>query len=377
MLSLPVLKTPILRMGNLKEENFNIYFQPDSAALVRESATPKIIQHKDSAVVDKSEKLGGNTEVKVSSNFQTSSRQVLGTDRVSYSNDTIFELSSLGSFDFTLRGQVFSERNYSNNLFKVTTPLISKRESDSYNAFSGKVFVESTESKLVTVNSREKLINHFPFNSWLLFGLILLLSSSLILFRRYNEKFFGLILLSAFNIREAGRFFISKTNLYQQILAITNTLFVSSICLAVFNYLTLVSPTFDSSVKSFVIIAAVVIGYLLYRNILILLFSMVSNLREFFSTLSFHHFIFNFIITLFLLFFGVLSTYLPFEFRVFPLYASLIIVIILFILRTIRTLRLFILNRFSIFYWFLYFCALELVPLAFLFYGFKRLVIIA
>ena len=367
-------------MGNLKEGNFNNYFQPDSTSLLRDTrdrAIHKTLQHKDSTVVDhiKTEKL--ESKENVSSKVQYSSRQVLGSERVSYSNDTLFELPIVGSYDFTLRGSIFLESNYANNLFKATSPLISKKESYNFNAFSGRPFVEVVDNKSNDTYPIEKPIVHFPFNSWLLFGLILFLSASIILFRRYNEKFFGLILLSAVNIREAGRFFISKTSLYQQILAITNTLFVSSLCLAIFNYLTLVSSTFDSTVKSFLIIAAVIIGYLLYRTILLSIFSVVSNLREFFSSLSFHHFIFNFIITLFLLFFGVLSTYLPFEFRLIPLYGSFVVVFILLILRSIRSFRLFILNRFSIFYWFLYFCALELVPLAFLFYGFKRLVIIA
>ncbi|SDB86862.1 DUF4271 domain-containing protein [Williamwhitmania taraxaci] len=367
-------------MGNFAEDSFNICFQADSTQVVQNAgdSTTKLVHLKDSPVVKKKEqRIEHLDSSKATSVVQSKYKPVFETPQTSYANDTIFELPTVGDFGSTLQGSVFLVENYSNNLFKGATPLVSKRQSYSFNEFSGRVFTEVAGKENNTMLSAGKPIKHFVFNSWLLFILIITLSASMILFRRYFQKYFGLILLSAINIREAERFFDSKTSLYQRILFITNSLLIGSICLAVFNYLTLVSDTFDSSVKSFLIIALVVIAYLGYRNILLSSFAVVSDLRDFFSSLSFHHFVFNFIITLFLLFFGVLSTYLPFEFRILPLYGSLIIASMLLIMRALRSLRLFILHRFSIFYWFLYFCALELMPLAFLFYGLKRLVIIA
>jgi len=392
-------------MGNLKEENFHLYYQQDSVLLKRvqsDSTLLKPAQIKDpidlshrgkgdsvvsntASVLDsnyaikKTEKSKAKTAVLENSisGVKTGSTPVLGSDRVSYSADTIFELPIVGSYDFTIKSKVLLDGSSSSNLFKVTSPMVSIRESDNFNAFSGRTYYETTNNQSNSLEYIEKPIPHFSFNTWLLFGLIVSLSASIILFRRYNEKVFGLILLSAINIREAERFFTSKTSLYRRILAITNTLFISSVCLAIFNYLTLVFSSFESTVKSFFILGAVVLGYLIYRNLLLSVFSVVSNRRDFFSSLSFHHFIFNFLMTLMLLFFGVLSTYLPYELRLFPLYGSFFGVIILLIMRSIRSFHVFILNRFSIFYWILYFCALELVPLAFLFYGLKRLVIIA
>ena len=369
-------------MRNLNEGNTAYYFQQDSLSTKRDSGVGSL--HKGSTV--KSSAATAKTDLgqenKSSLNDSSAvapvaSNRVLGSEQVIYSNDTLFKLPSVGSLDYTLKSKVFSEDNYSTNLFRDSKPLVSRKESYDFNVFSGRVFVEVADNKSDNVSYAEKPLMTFSFNSWWFFGLIFIISAGLVFFRRYYEKFFGLILLGAVNIREAERFFSSKTSHYSRILGITNALFVGSVCVAIFNYLALVSSTFESTAKSFCIIAAVVLGYLLYRNILLALFSLVSNLREFFSSLSFHHFIYNFIITLFLLLFGLLSTYLPFEFRLFPLYGSLIVVIILLVLRSIRVLHLFILNRFSIFYWILYFCALELVPLAFLLYGFKRLVIIA
>jgi len=301
----------------------------------------------------------------------------LGIGDVVYSNDTLFRLPTIGTFDFTLSQRTLTQEQYSNNLFRFPIHLVSKRQSVNFDKYSGQVFVDVVNShhniNTLSVDSRSPL----SISSWWLFVVMVVISGIYVAFQRIYGRFFNLLFLGSINIREAERFFSSKTSHYSRILAISNILLVASLGLAIFNYLSQISTAFDANIKSFSILILIIVGYLLYRNILVSLFSFVSNLKEFFSTLSFHNFIFNFVITLILLLSAILSAYLPLELRLFPLYISLLIISIILILKTIRILKLFILNRFSIFYWILYFCALELLPLAFLIYGFKRLVIIA
>lgn len=318
-----------------------------------------------------------NSSTDISNASSGSSRRDLGAGDVVYSNDTLFRLPVFWNFDFTLSQRTLSHEQYSNNLFRFPIHLVSKRQSVNFDKYSGQVFVNTNDSQCInntlSVDSRSSL----AINSWWLFLVIVVISGIYVVFQRIYGRFFNLLFLGSINIHEAERFFSSKTSHYSRILAISNILLVASLGLAIFNYFSQISAAFTADLKSFSLLILIIVGYLLYRNILLSLFSFVSNLKEFFSTLSFHNFIFNFVITLILLLSAILSAYLPLELRLFPLYISLIIIVIILILKTIRVLKLFILNRFSIFYWILYFCALELVPLAFLIYGFKRLVIIA
>jgi len=362
-------------------ENIISYFEQDTTVVVKrttDSSASKTVLRKNT---DSSGRVAApartNSANGVLVNQPVSSKTILGSNPTVSSSDTVFQLSGTGSFDYVLTGRVLNHENFAFDALHANTEFVSKSQSEQFNKFSERVFVETPDNK-----SDRSFLAYKPAllsagSSWWLFGLIITISIVFVWFRNYYEKFFGLLFLGSVNIREAERFFSSKTSHYKRILWITTGLLITSLGLIIFNYLSITSGVFVSSIYSYLLIVAAIIGYLAYRNILLSLFSIVSNLRDFFSSLSFHNFIYNFVITLILLLFGVLSNYLPYEWRIFPLYGCLIFVVILLIFRSIRTLRLFIFNRFSIFYWILYFCALELLPLAFLIYGFKRLVIIA
>lgn len=362
-------------------ENIISYFVQDTTIVVgrtTDSSASKTVQRKNTDSSGRSEIPARTNSVnEVLVNQPASSKTILGSNPTSSSSDTVFQLSGIGSFDYILTSRVLNHENLAFDALFSNTEFVSKSQSEHFNRFSGRVFIETPNNQNYNVYSTYKSTLLSAGSSWWLFGLIITISIVFVWFRNYYEKFFGLLFLGSVNIREAERFFSSKTSHYKRILWITTGLLICSFGLIIFNYLSIASSVFVSSINSYLLIVAAIIGYLAYRNILLSLFSIVSNLRDFFSSLSFHNFIYNFVITLTLLFFGVLSNYLPYEWRLFPLYGCLFIVIILLIFRSIRTLRLFIFNRFSIFYWILYFCALELLPLAFLIYGFKRLVIIA
>ncbi len=301
----------------------------------------------------------------------------LGSNAVSSSSDTIFRLPELGSLDYTFNSEILNQSSFAKALDLGDFVFTSKKESELFNSSNQKVFTES-----VVRQNNNSILRFQPAElssgtSWWIFALIFTISALFIWFKIHYEKFFSLFFSGTLNIREAERFFSSKTSHFKRILGFTTGIMVCSLGLVIFSYFSISSNIFVANLSSYILIVGLILGYLIYRNVLGSLISVVSAEREFHDSLSFHNFIFNFVITLFLLFFGILSYYLHYEWRLFPLFGCLFVVIILLVFRSIRTIRLFILNRFSIFYWILYFCALELVPLAFLIYGFKRLVIIA
>jgi len=362
-------------------ENSIFSFEQDSAVVVKQTAD----SFAGKTIKRKSEDSSARIVAPARSNFRSAvletqpatSITILGSKPISSPSDTVFQLSAIGSFDYILTARVLNHERLPFDALSVNTELISKSQSEQFNRFSGRVFIETLNNQHDNTHSTYQQTLLSAGSCWWLFGLIITISIVFVWFRNYYEKFFSLLFLGSVNIREAERFFSSKTSHYKRILWITTGLLICSFGLVIFNYLSIASGVFESTINSYLLIIAAIIGYLTYRNILLSLISIVSNLRDFFSSLSFHNFIYNFVITLILLFFGVLTNYLPIEWRLFPIYGCLLIVIIILVFRSIRTLRLFIFNRFSIFYWILYFCALELLPLAFLIYGFKRLVIIA
>ena len=228
----------------------------------------------------------------------------LGMGDIVYSNDTLFRLPAIGNLDFTLSHRTLTQEQYNSNLFRFPIHLVSKRESVNYDKYSGQVFVNVVNNQHNNAFSSVVPRSPLSISAWWLFIVLIIISGIYVAFQRIYGRFFNLLFLGSINIREAERFFSSKTSHYSRILAVSNFLLVSSLGLAIFNYLSQISTVFEADFKSFSILLLIIISYLLYRNILLLLFSFVSNLKEFFSTLSFHNFIFNFVITIILLFFG-------------------------------------------------------------------------
>ena len=255
-------------------------------------------------------------------------------------------------------------------------PVYTSRQ-DCYNfgPFSQKVFVEQNDVRGI-LGPIKALQQNGLHDGWF-FSIIFLLVVGFASFKLFYGKFFALIVAGALNSREAARFYSSKMSQYSQIKIITYSILLIGIGILAFNFLHLFDLNFTASISSLGYLIAVTAVYMFYRNIVGSLIRLISNEQEYFQLHDYNLFIYNFIITLIVIISAFLSIYLPSSEQVLPILIGISLSLIVLIFRTIRSFQLFIRNRFSIFYWILYFCALEVLPLAGLYFGFKRLVIIA
>ncbi len=288
--------------------------------------------------------------------------------------DTTFFLPSLATYNGINAHSVLLVD--SNLVSRYNEPAFSSR-SDCYNygPYSQEVFVEQKPTFHNSGNA--KPLEEASIHSGWFFSVIFLLVVGFTSFRLFYGKFFSLILAGVFNSREAERFYSSKTNQFPQIKIITYSILILGIGVLAFNFLNLHNPTFSATFSSLGYLVAITAVYMFYRNIVGSLIRVISDEQEYFQLHDYNLFIYNFVITLIVILSGFFSTYLPTGEQMFPIILGVIISSIVLVFRTIRSFRLFIRNRFSIFYWILYFCALEVLPLAGLYFGFKRLVIIA
>lgn len=125
---------------------------------------------------------------------------------------------------------------------------------------------------------------------------------------------------------------------------------------------------------SFIRDLGIFLAYLLFLGSITVLFflkklvmSVVANIsrrKDLFDELKFSHQIFCTAIALSLFPLQVIASYSDFSVASIFIYTSIYLVIILLILYSVRSLRLFLSYRVSFFFWFLYFCTLEMLPVA-------------
>ncbi|HUX53720.1 MAG TPA: DUF4271 domain-containing protein [Williamwhitmania sp.] len=258
--------------------------------------------------------------------------------------------------------------------FKLSV-FSSRQDCYNFGPFSQNVFVEQKDERSILgpIKPLEQNGLHDGWFFFIIFSVVVGFAS----FKLFYGKFFALIVAGAFNSREAVRFYSSKMSQYPQIKIITYTILLAGIGLLAFNFLHLFDLNFTASISSLGYLIAVTAVYMFYRNIIGSMIRLISNEQEYFQLHDYNLFVYNFIITLIVIISVFLSIYLPLNEQVLPILIGISLSLIVLIFRTIRSFQLFIRYRFSIFYWILYFCALEVLPLAGLYFGFKRLVIIA
>lgn len=88
----------------------------------------------------------------------------------------------------------------------------------------------------------------------------------------------------------------------------------------------------------------------------------VSRNNELFQELSFNHFVFYALFALSIFPLQIIASYTTKSASLFFIQLSIYIISIILVLFTVRTLRLFLSHRVSFFFWFLYFCTLEILP---------------
>lgn len=88
----------------------------------------------------------------------------------------------------------------------------------------------------------------------------------------------------------------------------------------------------------------------------------VTRNKQLFSELTFNHLIFYAVFALSIFPLQIIASYTVKSVSLFFIQMSIYITVIVLILFVVRTLRLFLNHRVSFFFWFLYFCTLEILP---------------
>ena len=88
----------------------------------------------------------------------------------------------------------------------------------------------------------------------------------------------------------------------------------------------------------------------------------VSRNNELFQELIFNHFVFYALFALSIFPLQIIASYTTKSASLFFIQLSIYIISIILVLFMVRTLRLFLSHRVSFFFWFLYFCTLEILP---------------
>ena len=213
-----------------------------------------------------------------------------------------------------------------------------------------------------TFTARER----YPANSdWNIIPILMgmfLLASIVTIYRKYLGQLFESIVY-----RFASNKLFNDKNIHSQRLAIMlDVLFILSFSL-IADQIAKRFQLYTSLGKFEYIIFLVSCSFLLalrfFRWIVFKLSALFSNHQSFFSELYISSSLYTRILGVFLLPFVFLITYSTGLIATILLYISVFSIFIMLILRTISMFKVFIVRGFSIFYFILYLCALEIAPL--------------
>lgn len=229
-----------------------------------------------------------------------------------------------------------------------------------YGKFSQKTQVV-VPSKVGEAIPRESKNLGFISFALLTVGLIILVISY-----KFQLKHMLSILKSIVSMREAQKTFQGRSLSFKRYAVLSATFYLLTFTV----FAMLVAQKFASGfVKEFGIAPTYLV---LFISIVALYFAKllslsvianVSRQKTLFSELKFNHLIFFTTFAIFLFPLQVIASYSDSAASSIFIYISIYLVIILLVQYNIRTLRLFLNYRVSFFFWFLYFCTLELLPL--------------
>lgn len=182
----------------------------------------------------------------------------------------------------------------------------------------------------------------------------------------FYRKYFGLLFESIFYRYSNNKILNEKNSNYQRLTFILDILYVISFSLAIDQIvkgLDLFSPPQNLKYIVFVALACLLLLLRLFRYFVFKISAVFSNhkifLKDLFNTSS----LYTRTLGITLVPLAFLMAYSTSTLNSISVYTTLILISIMLILRTISMIRSFILGGISIFYFILYLCALEIVPL--------------
>jgi len=279
-------------------------------------------------------------------------------------NDSLANNSLFLNVDITDNSLI---NNYKSNIWfrstKDSSCYIVDKEND--NNFKPTIIIEKVEKNIHF--EKEFVIKEKPniSSDWTIFPILGGLFLLAVIFSRYR-KYLGLILESVVHRFSSHKILNEKNSQFQRMNVVLDILFVISFALAIDQIVK--GLGFYSAPDKFQFIVFVAFGSLLialrlFRLIVFKLSALLSNHQPFFKDLFNNASLYTRAMGIFLLPMVFLITYSTGLINIFFIYLAVFTIFIMLILRTINMFRAFIVGGFSIFYFILYLCALEIVPL--------------
>jgi len=219
-----------------------------------------------------------------------------------------------------------------------------------------------TQSTGTDVFAKETIQNH---NDWTIIPLLLgffVLASIITIYRKYLGQLFYKI----FHRFSTSRNQKEKSIPYQRLTIILDFLFVISLALLidqVLKKLVLYSPPEQFPFLIFIIFCVFLAALRVVRWIIFKLSALFADKKIFFNELYSNSNLYTRSLGVFLLPTVFFITYTTGFISTLLIYLSVSLTIIVLIFRLIRIFKVFVVSGFSIFYFILYLCALEIAPL--------------
>jgi len=265
----------------------------------------------------------------------------------------------------------FNDKTLINN-YKDYSSFNSSKDRNCYIVY--KESVKSNNSKILIESKanikhveRDYIIKEKPIinGDWTIIPIILGLFLLVSIVVRYR-KYLGVLLESTIYRFSSNKILNEKSSQFQRLELFLDILFVISFSLAVDQIvkgLGIYTPPENFKFIVFAAFGSLVIALRLFRLIVFKLSGVFSNHKVFFNDLFNSASLYTRVLGVFLLPMVFLITYSSGLLNTFLIYLSIFTILIMLILRTVSIFKAFILRGFSIFYFILYLCALEIVPL--------------
>ena len=297
--------------------------------------------------------------------FNSTSKIVVETNGVN--TDSINQIPDFYSINLNYKSLIsnYKEANWFNTSQNKTCYIVEKQEHKKEKTIflANKNHITQSTGKDVLPN--ENIKNH---NDWTLIPLLLgffVLTSILTIYRKYLGQLFHKI----FHRFSTARNQKEKSIPYQRLTIILDFLFVISLALLidqVVKKLELYSPPERFPFLIFIIFCAFLTSLRVVRWFIFKLSALFADKKSFFNELYSNSNLYTRSLGVFLLPTVFFITYTTGFISTLLIYLSVLLTIIVLIFRLIRIFKVFVVSGFSILYFILYLCALEIAPLLFI-----------
>ncbi|NVO08575.1 MAG: DUF4271 domain-containing protein [Bacteroidales bacterium] len=182
----------------------------------------------------------------------------------------------------------------------------------------------------------------------------------------FYKKYLGQLIESTIYIFSSSKYLKERNTLFQRLAFFLDFLFIVSISLLVDKIARkfgIYTPSNQFDYMIFLIFCAFLLALRIFRKIIYKTSALFSNQNKFFNDLYNNSSLYTRTLGVFLLPLVFFVNYTTGFITIFLFYLAILITTITLIIRIIRMFKVFVIAGFSIFYFILYLCALELAPL--------------